>query len=151
MRRSSVTCCSVALLLIVIGCGAAAYDKEKHLAASLKEAAIAREQAVWKAAKEHDNAAFDSLVADDALMIFTSGIMTKKQYMDSSSERKITGYELSDFQVLTPTQHTVVIIYKVRVSGVFHGKAASYSVREASVWVHRAKGWVAVLNQETPM
>jgi len=150
MKRSSATLVVVLLTIVMAPC-VAGYRKEQPSGASLKEAAIAREQAVWKAAKDHDNATFNALVDDDARMIFTSGIMTKRQYMDSSSERMITGYELSDFQVLTPNQDTVVIIYNARVSGRFHGKAASYSVREASVWVHRAKGWVAVLNQETPM
>jgi hypothetical protein len=139
------------LLLSGLVPGAGAFREEKVPALSPDDAAIAREKAVWKAAQEQDKGTLDALVDDDARMIFTSGIMTKKQYLDSSSERKIAGYELSDFQVLTPADDTVIVIYNARISGVFHGKPASYSVREASVWVQREKGWVAVLNQETPM
>ena len=140
-----------AIILAALVPGAGAYREEKPPALSSDDAAIAREKAVWKAAKEQDQATFDALVDDDARMIFTSGIMTKRQYLDTSSDRKITSYELSDFQVLTPADDTLIVIYNARISGVFHGKPASYSVREASVWVQREKGWVAVLNQETPM
>lgn len=108
------------------------------------------ERAVWEAALRKDMHRFDSLVADDARMIFTSGVMTKGEYMSSIGKRNIASYSLEDFQVLQPSAVTVLTIYKATLSGTFDGKAIPpTTVREASVWVKRSGKWVAVLNQET--
>lgn len=149
MRRSwCVRACGLLLLAAVVP-GARAFQEGSRPPTQLEQAAIVREKAVWRAAAEGNKGAFTKLVDEDARMIFTSGVMTRQQYLDSSSERKITDYELSDFQVLAPNDKTIIIIYNARISGVFRGKQSSYSVRECSVWV-RKKTWVAVLNQETP-
>ncbi|HXN21313.1 MAG TPA: nuclear transport factor 2 family protein [Candidatus Dormibacteraeota bacterium] len=111
-----------------------------------------REREVWEAARQKDMHRFDALVADDARMIFTSGIMTKSEYLRSIGKRNITSYVLEDFQVLQPATDTVLTIYKVTLSGTFDGRSIPPStVREASVWVKRSGKWLAVLNQETPV
>jgi hypothetical protein len=89
-----------------------------QLAAHIQE----RERAVWEAARQKDTRRFDSLVADDARMIFTSGILTKSEYLRSVGKRDITSYSLEDFQVLQPAADTLLTIYKVTLSGTFDGR-----------------------------
>ena len=85
-------------------------------------------------------------------MIFTSGMVTRGEYMRSIADRNITSYSLKNFQVFIPSADTAIVVYDATIAGVFKGKAvSSFSVREASVWVKRSGMWVAVLNQETPM
>ncbi|NDQ55572.1 MAG: nuclear transport factor 2 family protein [Acidipila sp.] len=110
------------------------------------------ERAVWEAAKQKDMVRFASLVGDDARMIFTSGIVTRDEYIRSIADRNITNYSLKNFQVFTPSADTAIVVYDATIAGIFKGNAvSSYTVREASVWVKRSGKWIAVLNQETPM
>ena len=113
---------------------------------------MANEKAVWEAAKLRDMRRFDALVADDARMVFTSGIMTKQEYADAVAKRTITDYSLKNFQAFMPVEGTVITLYQASVSGTSDGKAfPTTTMRESSVWIQRAGKWVAVWNQETPI
>ncbi|HJY87806.1 MAG TPA: nuclear transport factor 2 family protein [Candidatus Acidoferrales bacterium] len=128
---------------------------EQHYPAERDQKAseiVAMETAVWQAAKEKDLHRFSTLVGDDALMIFTSGVVTKSEYLRSIAERNITSYSLRNFRVFTPAADTAIIVYEATITGIFQARpVTSYNVRGASVWVRRSGQWVAVLNQETPM
>jgi hypothetical protein len=118
---------------------------------TLRREIIANEAAVWEAAKTKDMGKFAQLVAEDAHMIFSSGVMSRSEYIDSASERVISEYALSDFDVYMAAPNAVITIYKATVSGVFGGvRVDRVTVREASVWILRSHRWMAVLNQETP-
>lgn len=118
----------------------------------LRSEIISNETAVWEAAKRGDMRRFDTLVADDARMVFMSGVMTKQEYTDTARKRTITDYSLKDFQVFMPAEGMVITLYQATVSGTYEGKAFPTStMRECSVWVYRSGKWVAVWNQETPI
>jgi Domain of unknown function (DUF4440) len=119
---------------------------------SLDERVIANERAVWESVKQKDAAQFSGLVADDARMIFDTGILTKSDFLKSLPGRTILDYKLESFTVLKPNSQTVILIYKATRSGLNKGKPfPPSSVHEASVWVLRKGQWIAVLNQETPI
>jgi hypothetical protein len=119
---------------------------------ALRAEILARETAVWEAAKQRDMESFKKLVSPDALMIFTSGVRTRAEYIASADSRKIKSYSIDDFRVLVPSSNTAIAIYKATISGTFGGQEVPpTTVREASVWVKRGDRWVAVLNQETPI
>jgi hypothetical protein len=125
---------------------------EAAVSAGIAATILAHEKAVWEAAKQGDMDGFRKLVADDARMIFSSGIRTRQEYIESTATRQIKSYSLDDFQVFLPAPNTAIAIYKATISGVFAGKdVPATTVREASVWIKRGGRWVAVLNQETPM
>jgi hypothetical protein len=113
---------------------------------------LINEKAVWQAAKLRDMRRFAQLVADDARMVFTSGVMTKHEYMHAVGTRTIADYSLANFQVLVPAEGTAITLYQATVSGTSNGKVfPTTTLRESSVWVKRAGKWVAVWNQETPV
>ena len=119
---------------------------------SVDQRVIANENAVWKAVKQQDAAKFSELVADDARIVFDTGILTKADFLASLPDRTITDYKLESFTVLKPNSQTVILIYKATRSGLYKGKPfPPSSVHEGSVWVLRKGKWVAVLNQETPI
>jgi len=118
----------------------------------IEQLMIENEKAVWAAAKAHDVARFEHVVAEDARMIFESGVFTRAGYLSGLADRTITDFALSDFVVVHPNPQTAIVIYKASRSGTYKGQPfPPATVREASVWVKRAGRWVAVLNQETPV
>ena len=113
---------------------------------------IENEKAVWAAAKAKDVTRFNRLVAEDARMVFESGVLTRADYLNGLPDRTIAEFHLTDFIALRPNPETVILIYKASRSGAYKGKPfPPATVREGSVWVNRAGKWVAVLNQETPI
>ncbi len=113
---------------------------------------LINEKAVWEAARLRDMRRFAELVADDARMVFTSGVMTKQEYMQTVGEHTITDYSLDSFHVFMPVEGTAITLYEATVSGTSNGKMfPTTTLRESSVWVKRAGKWVAVWNQETPV
>jgi hypothetical protein len=119
---------------------------------SLDQRVIANERAVWEAVKQKDAARFSELVADDARIVFDTGILTKSDFLRSLPDRTILDYQLESFTVLKPNDQTVILIYKATRSGLNKGKPfPPAAVHEGSVWVLRKGKWVAVLNQETPI
>ena len=119
---------------------------------SVDERVITNERAVWESVKQKDAARFGELVADDARIIFDTGILTKSEFLKSLPDRTILDYKLESFSVLKPNSQTVILIYTATRSGLNKGKPfPPTSVHEATVWVLRKGRWVAVLNQETPI
>jgi hypothetical protein len=118
--------------------------------AALASAIIADENAVWEAAKQDDMKRFSELVAEDARMIFSSGVVTRAEYIQAIGRRNITDYKLADFELFMRAANVVIITYKATIEGVFNSKRVEpFTVREASVWINRGGKWLAVLNQET--
>ena len=145
------------LLLSVVGVAQSpnAAKRAPRLSATQRrvtEQIFAKEHAVWEAAKTRDMTQFKTLVAPDAKMIFTSGVRSRTEYIESMSSRQIKAYELTDFAVTTPAPNVAIASYLATISGVFSGnEIPPTTVREATVWLRRGSRWVAVLNQETPI
>jgi hypothetical protein len=132
--------------------GAAGQALSTSASADVKATIFRNETAVWEAAKQHDLERFRQLVAPDALMIFTSGVKTRAEYLASIASRRITSYRIDDFHVYLPAPNAAISVYRATISGVFNGKSVPpTTTREASVWVKRGNRLVAVLNQETPL
>ncbi len=123
----------------------------RKIPATLRREIETRENAVWRAAKDGDMGAFRELVAEDARMVFMSGVVSRQQYIEAVGQRKISSYTIADFDVFLVAPDVVITTYKATISGVFGGRAVPpTTIREASVWVKRTGKWVAVWNQETP-
>lgn len=121
-------------------------------ATSLDQQIIDNERAVWEAVKQKDATRFSELVADDARIVFDTGILTKSEFLSSLPDRAILNYQMDSFTVLKPNDQTVILIYRVNRSGLYKGKPfPPAAVHEGTVWVLRNRKWVAVLNQETPI
>ncbi len=141
---------------ILSGTGHARYattaSEQMSTPTPVEEHVIEAEKEVWNAARTKDARRFNELVADDARMVFDSGVFTKAEYLRSLPDRTITEFQLADFLALRPNSQIVILIYKASRSGAYKGKPfPSGTVRESSVWVNRGGKWVAVLNQETPV
>src|SRR5262249_31675568 len=116
--------------------------KSQSAAPSLASVILTNEKAVWEAAKKRDMARFQELVADDARMIFTSGVMTRQDYVHALAKRTITGYSIKNFQMFVPADGTVITLYEATMSGTSNGRTfAGSTMRESSVWIQRSGKW----------
>ena len=137
-------------MLLVLIFPLLAQNADRSIKGTAEQLVIENEKAVWEAAKAKDVTHFKLLVAEDARMVFESGVFTRAAYLSGLPDRTITNFTLTDFTVLRPTARTAIVIYKASRSGTYKGRPfPPATVREASVWVKRDGRWVAVLNQET--
>jgi hypothetical protein len=68
------------------------------------------------------------------------------------TERTLSHYELGDIRGYMPNRRTVILLYRAVRKGSYRGRRfPTRPVIESTVWVKRGTGWVAVLNQETPV
>jgi hypothetical protein len=110
------------------------------------------EREVWKAAREKNAGIFRKLVPADALMIFQSGIWTQPEYIATMRGRTLEENTIEDLRGHMPNANTVILTYETVRAGNFEGKLfPSTRVIESTTWIRRAKRWVAILNQETPL
>ena len=137
-------------MLFVLSIALLAQNPDRSNKRTTEQLMIDNEKAVWQAAKAKDVAHFNQLVAEDARMVFESGVFTRAEYLRGLPDRTITEFNLTDFTVLKPTAQTSIVIYEASRSGTYKGRPfPPATVREASVWVNRDGRWMAVLNQET--
>lgn len=128
------------------------HKAKSHSTSKTINTVIRLEQHVWKVAAERNAKAFSELVPPDALMIFQTGIMSQPEYLATMHQRTISRYELGEISGFMPNATTVILYYKARRLGEQAGEAfPKGEVVESTTWVKRAGGWVAVLNQETPI
>jgi hypothetical protein len=154
MFRVVLIACMPALCGLAVGQGKSTADIQagRKVPQPLRREIQMREDDVWRAAKDRDMAAFRELVAEDARMVFPSGVVTRQEYIDAIEQRKINSYTIADFDMFLVAPDVVITTYKATISGVFGGHAVPpTAIREASVWVKRSGKWVAVWNQETPL
>jgi hypothetical protein len=110
------------------------------------------EREVWKAAREKNAGNFAKLVPADALMIFQSGILTQPDYIATMHGRTLEENSIEDLQGHMANANAVILTYETVRAGNFEGKLfPSTRVIESTTWIRRAKRWVAILNQETPL
>jgi hypothetical protein len=148
-------CFFILAIAIVLSYGLAAEQSAQGKRASDRskiDRVIENEKLVWEAAKQRDVTKFEELVAPDARIVFTTGVISRSDYIQGMELRSISDYQLENFEGMVPNPKTVILIYKATLSGTYRGKPfPSAPVYESSVWVERGKAWVAVLNQETPV
>jgi hypothetical protein len=129
-----------------------AVKHRKQLQDASVQEVIRLEKLVWRAAQRRDQAAFAKLVPADAIMIFQSGVVTQPDYLVTMRERTLSHYELRDVRGYMPNRRTVILLYHAIREGSFRGRRfPGGPVIESTIWVKRGRGWVAVLNQETPV
>lgn len=120
-------------------------------AATIKKV-IKLEKLVWKAAQDRDARSFEDLVPADAIMIFQSGVIPQPAYLRTMKERTLSHYKLSKIRGFMPTDSTVILLYEaIRLGQEGKKRFPEGRVIESTTWVRRARKWVAVLNQETPV
>src|SRR5258706_14563344 len=88
--------------------GRAASQAAGGSSSGLDQRVVDNERAVWEAVKQKDAARFSELVADDARIVFDTGIFTKSDFLNSLPDRTILDYTIDSFTIFRPNnQHRV--------------------------------------------
>ena len=73
--------------------------------------------------------------------------------MAEQGARVVTSFELSDVEVVFPTETTAVLTYQVKqtVAKREGGESSTQNMSDTSTWVHAGKRWQCVLHTESEM
>lgn len=118
---------------------------------------ITLEKKFWQSMVDEDTETALSMLDEPSLLVSTHGAMqfSHAQYrkMAEQGGMVIKSFELSDMNVVFPTDEMAVLTYKVKQSLAERGKSElrEEEMTDASVWMQKNGKWVCVMHTETPV
>ncbi|MFT9639587.1 nuclear transport factor 2 family protein [Alcaligenes phenolicus] len=118
---------------------------------------IALEQRFWKALVDEDVEAATSMLDEPALMVSPHGAFqfdhNGYKRMAEQGSMVVKSYELSDMNVVFPTEETAVLTYQVQQALSQRGQAEEevQQMADSSVWTRKDGRWLCVMHTETPL
>jgi len=118
---------------------------------------IALEKRFWQALVDEDVEAATSMLDEPALMVSSHGAMQFDhdgyRRMAEQGIMVVKSYELSDLNVVFPTEETAVLTYQVRQALSQRGRAEEMvqQMADSSVWTRKDGRWICVMHTETPL
>ena len=115
------------------------------------------EKKFWQSMLDQDTETAVSLLDEPALMVSSHGAMQfdHSQYkkMAENGSMVIKSFELSDMNVVFPTDQTAVLTYRVKQAMAQRGKSEQINqeMADSSVWTHKDGKWLCVMHTETPV
>ncbi len=97
----------------------------------------------------------DRLVRDDrcfdrrAGQVYSDGIQTKQQEIDSMQKWDMKSFALSDFNLVMTNADTALVTYHVKVEGTVEGKDASGTYNAGSIWQMKNGEWHPIFHTNT--
>lgn len=111
------------------------------------------ERAFWQSMVDGEPKVATAMLTEPALMVASHGVnkfdhatYTK---MAKDDAYRLTDYEISDFDVLFPTDDVAVAAYAVKQSMEMKGKAVTEDVFDTSTWVRSDGAWRCVAHTES--
>ena len=117
---------------------------------------IELETKFWQSMVDHDTDVALDLLCEPALMVSAHGAMkfdhAAYRKMADQGTQVVKSFELSDMQVVFPTESTAILSYRVRQGVAPRGKGATKheDMQDSSTWVKTGKGWRCAIHTETP-
>jgi hypothetical protein len=113
---------------------------------------VAREQASWDLAIHHDTAAYTALHAPEFIAVGPTGVTDRRTAESSALDTNVhfAHYALTDFHVARIAARTALVTYRVRASGLDHGKPFTLDSYVSSLWSKHGDTWLNLFYQSTP-
>ena len=115
------------------------------------------EKKFWQSMVDQDTEAALQLLNEPALMVSAHGAIK----FDHAGYRKmaeqgamvLTSFDLSNIEVVFPSETTAVLTYGVKqsVAPRGQGEGATQHMTDTSTWIQVGKRWQCVMHTETPM
>jgi hypothetical protein len=119
---------------------------------ALQEKIIVLEKQVVEALKKKDWNTFDSLLAEDCVVVGGDGVQRKPEMLqDLKANYSLSDFSMTDVNVVAVNKDTALIAYKAMGKGSYKGEDWSEQAYGSSVWAKRGGKWLTVLHQETPV
>ncbi len=111
------------------------------IAAPDKDTMMTKENAAWQAFKDKKSDEFKKLLSPDFRGVYSDGIQTLQQEIDSMQKWDMKSFALSDFNLVMTDADTAVVTYQVKVEGTAEGKDASGTYNAGSIWQMKNGEW----------
>jgi hypothetical protein len=128
--------------------------------ATARHQLIELEKKFWQSMVDQDAATALRLLNEPAIMVSAHGAMTFDhagyRRMADQGSMVVTAFELSDVDVLMPTESTAILTYRVRQTvaprdAEARGQhATTQDMLDSSTWVRTGADWRCVMHTETP-
>lgn len=137
---------TILLIIALILATSAAYAQMQE---DLKETITAKEKEMYEALKNGDMDTFEANLADNFVSIYEIGVIKREEELERLVNLKIRNYELSDVQVMEPTEGVAILTYTLRGSGTFGEEEFDGTYYCSSTWVMEGDQWKGVVHTET--
>lgn len=125
--------------------------------ASPQETIVELENRFWQSMVDNDADTATEMLAEPALMVSEHGAMkfdhAGYREMAENGPRVVTGFELSDMQVVFPNETTAIATYRVKQQVAARGENGAADIQEmndTSTWVKTNGSWKCAIHTETP-
>ena len=111
----------------------------------------------WQSMVSQDTDTATGMLSEPALMVSAHGAMrfdhAGYRKMAEQGSMVVTSFELSDMDVLFPSDSTAILTYRVKQGVAPRGKAEStfHEMNDSSTWVRNGERWQCVMHTETPV
>jgi hypothetical protein len=111
------------------------------IAAPDKDTMMTQEKAAWQSFKDKKSDDFKKLLSADFMAVYSDGVQTKQQEIDSMQKWDMKSFSLSDFKLVMTDADTAVVTYQVKVEGTVEGKDATGTYNAGSIWQMKNGEW----------
>jgi hypothetical protein len=120
---------------------------------------IELEKKFWQSMVDQDADTAIDMLNEPALMVSSHGAMkfdhAGYRSMAEKGPMVVTDFELSDMEVLMPSDSTAILTYRVRQTVApreagADQHATTQDMLDSSTWVREGQGWRCVMHTETP-
>lgn len=115
------------------------------------------EKKFWQSMVDNDSDTAVNLLSEPALMVSPHGAMkfdhAGYRTMAEKGTMVVKAFELSEVEVLQPTDSTAILTYRVRQTLAQREagqKNLTQDMLDSSTWVKTGAGWRCVMHTETP-
>jgi hypothetical protein len=115
------------------------------------------EKKFWQSMVDEDTDTALAMLDEPSLMVSPHGAMQfdhdKYRQMAEHGSMVIKSFELSDMNVVFPTDQAAVLTYRVKQSIAERGKQEliNQEMADSSVWLQKDGKWLCVMHTETPV
>jgi hypothetical protein len=114
------------------------------------------EQKFWQSMVNNDTDTALEMLAEPALMVSSHGAIkfdhAGYRKMAEQGSMVLTSFELSDMEVVFPSETTAILSYRVKQGVAPRGKGEStvQEMNDTSTWIQTGKRWQCAMHTETP-
>ena len=112
------------------------------------------ESAFWQSMVDGKAKVATDMLTEPALMVSGHGLNkfdhAAYEKMAANDSYRLTDFQISDFDVLFPTEDVAVASYRVRQSMEAKGDSLTEEVYDSSTWVRMEGDWKCVAHTESP-
>ncbi len=139
------------ILMIATGVSSVTFGQKMMTDPKTEAQIIALEKAGWEAWKNKDISWVQKNATDEIMVITSTGVGDKAQYIKDALTCDIKSVALDNFKVLMLDKDAAVMTFTAMQDGMCGGEKIPAQVRSTVNYVKRGGKWLVAMYMETPM